>query len=851
MKQCGKWRAGIGAWVLVGGLLGAPGVRGEMPSLPAWSVTVPLSFERNMGQTDSRVAFLTHGPGYLLYLTPAEAVVAISSAPSSKSASEPRSIAAAVRMEWVGGNPQPTLRGLDPLPGRANYFLDRDPRHWYTGIPTYARVQYDGIYPGIDLVYRSHDRALEYDFIVAPKADPAQIVLRFHGATAVEIDQAGDLILHLPSPFGTVRHHRPSLYQDIGRRRVLVEGRYVKTGPADVRFRIGAYDKHRPLIIDPALSYSTYLGGSSDEFGSGIAVDGSGNVYATGQTNSANFPITSGAYQTTGGGVWVTKLNPTGTALLYSTFIGNGIGRAIAVAANGQASITGEAFSDFPVTSGAYQTTFGGGISDVFVAKLADDGSALVYSTFLGGFSVTAPERESGLGLAIDASGNAYVTGRTSSGPDFVPNTGAGKFPVVNAFQSERSGRSDAFVSKLNATGSSLLYSTYVGGTGLDEAHAIAVDASGLVYVTGQVASSDFPTTSGVFQTARQGGSDAFVAKFDPTASGTGSLIYSTYFGGGGSTQTFNHEAGNGIAVNAGGAVFVTGSTSSFDLPVTAGAAQLDGDAFAVKFNGTATGLLYCTYLDMGLSLALNGNDEVYVTGAGVSIDKLSADGTTLLYHVPLGTGVGRAIALDQHSNPYVTGETSSAAFPTTTGSAQAVYGGGSTDAFIAKIDESLVTVGPVNIWVGLKNSDDVGIKFDLKAQLYRNGTDLLAEKELTSVAGGSSGFNNAKLRTFTLPAVPAGSLQSGALLSVTLLIRNACTGSGKNSGTARLWYNDAAANSRFEESVNVPMTHYLLTGFLLGDMPGTGPKATVDVAAGSKCSAYKTFGTWGSVTVP
>jgi hypothetical protein len=661
---------------------------------------IPLSFEANQGQTDPAVQFLSRGSGYTLFLTSQEAVLSLNKtvAPGTGSAAaQGRPVEDVLRLQLVGANAAPRVTGEEKLPGTTNYFLGNDPAQWRMNVPTFGKVAYQDAYPGVDLVYYGNQRQLEYDFVVQPGADPGIIQLSFQGAQDLALDVHGNLVLHTDG--GDVIEQAPVIYQEQAGYRQAVGGRYVLKGQNQVGFQVDAYDVRQPLIIDPVLSYSTYLGGTGDDGGARVAVDTSGNAYVTGSTDSVNFPTTPGAFQTAGHN-FVAKLNATGTALVYSTYLG-GTGSdssaGIAVDGSGNVYVTGvTSSSDFPTTPGAVQTAYGGGSNEAFVTELNATGSALVYSTYLGGTN-----RDYGTGIAVDASGNAYVSGTTESS----------NFPTTpGAFQSNKNGNSNAFVAKLDATGSALLYSTYLGGNGSDSSSGIAVDLSGDAYVTGESNSPNFPTTPGAFQTTNRGSINAFVAKLN--ASGT-ALLYGTYLGGSG------FDGGNGIAVDASGNAYVTGIANSLDFPTTPGAFQTtkagNTDAFVAKLNATGSGLLYATYLggdgfDYGLGIAVNSSGNAYVTGYTDSVNfpttpgafqstkgggtdafvvKLNASGTALLYAIYLGgsgfdQGIG--IAVDGSGNAYVTGETASPNFPTTPGCLQPTYGGGNYDTFIAKI---------------------------------------------------------------------------------------------------------------------------------------------------------------------
>jgi hypothetical protein len=685
---------------------------------------LPLTFERNQGQTDARVKFLARGSGYTLFLTPQEALLTFTqpeppftrSALLAKSGSSRGKVVRAtltvVHLRLTDANAAPAVTGLDRLSGNANYFIGDAPARWRTNIPTYAKVLYTDVYRDIDLVYSGGQGQLDYDFIVHPGANPRTIGIEFPGADSVKVDADGDLILRGAS--GVIRYEKPVVYQEINGVRRSISGGYLLIGPQRLGFQVGAYDPSRPLIIDPVLVYSTHLGGSlpsDDDGGTGIAVDSAGNAYVTGFTVSPDFPITPGAFQRAhGGGVrntFVMKLNATGTALVYSTYLGgsvDGVARAIAVDSSGNAYLTGSTDSpDFPTTPGAFQPAHTGAFAiNAFVTKLNASGSALVYSTYLGG-----GRADEGTGIAVDSAGNAYVTGVTNS-PDFPTTPGS--------LRSTRRGPRDAFVTKLNASGSALVYSTYLGGGRADEGLGIAVDSTGAAYVTGSTNSPDFPTTSGAFQSTRSGPRDAFVTKLN--ASGT-ALVYSTHLGGS------EHDGGSSIAVDIAGNAYVTGFTFSSDFPTTQRAFQskLRGseNAFVTKLNATGTALVYSTYLggsdhDGGSGIAVDSTGNAYVTGDTNSPDfpttsaalrstlrgprdafvtKLNPAGTALVYSTYLGgSGVdeGRSIAVDFAGNAYATGGTRSPNFPTTAGAPQTAYGpslpagGGHNNAFVAKI---------------------------------------------------------------------------------------------------------------------------------------------------------------------
>jgi hypothetical protein len=723
---------------------------------------LPLAFEANQGQSDQQVRFLARGSGYILFLTEDSAVLALQprqksdlhdddkaqtakanaefqpSQFSSKLLNSPASLQSpsstspmpatddgtrtrktVLSMGLVGANPNARVNGLEDLPGKSNYFIGNNPKKWRTNVSNYAQVKYQNIYPGVDLIYYGKQGQLEYDFVVQPGTDPSRILLdistettaaRGYSRTAalhianngdlVIAAEGGEVILQKPVVFQLTANYQP---QTTDKR--VIDGKYVLVGAHQVGFQVAAYDRSKALVIDPTLVYSSFLGGNNWDKADAIAVDASGNAYVTGKTVSTDFPVTKGAFQTHIGGkaadAFVAKLNSSGSALIYSTYLGgsdNDEAYGIAVDSSGTAYLTGwTASTNFPTTAGALQTTFGGGYLDAFVSKLNSTGSALIYSTYLGGSSY-----DEGHGIAIDSLGNAYITGFSYSA----------NFPIITgAFQSVLHGYNDAFVSKLNPTGSALIYSTYLGGSSYDEANGIAVDTSGNAYVTGFTYSANFPASQHTFQTTWSGGFDAFVSKLNASGS---TLLYSTYLGGSGD------DYGYAIAVDASNSAYVAGRTYSSDFPTTAGAFQttLGGpsggghdDAFVVKLNASGTAPVYSTFLggscdDAAYGIAVDSSGNASVTGDTCSSDfpstfqttlggfddaffsKLNPAGSALLYSTYLGGAgldAGCAIALDASGDAYLAGWTTSTNFPTTSGAFQSTLPG-LQNAFVALI---------------------------------------------------------------------------------------------------------------------------------------------------------------------
>jgi uncharacterized protein (TIGR03437 family) len=703
---------------------------------------LPLAFEPNVGQTDARVRFLARGGGMMAFFTDTETVMALSRSGQAKTPDRPgrpEAVAgeverAVVRMKLAGASRPRRATGFEKLPGISNYFIGNDPAKWRTNVPQYARIQYESVYPGIDMVWYGNQRQLEYDFVVAPGGDPKQIQVAYEGAESLGLEANGDLVLR--TTLGEVRQQKPRVYQEIGGKRVEVAARYAIAARNLVRFELAGYNRKRDLRIDPVvLAYSTYLGGSGAGYGYGIAVDAGGYAYAVGATNAVDFPTRQpyqGAYQGGTNDVAVTKLAPGGNALVYSTYLGgadNEKGAGIAVDAAGSAYIAGwTASTNFPVMQ-PYQGAYQGGEYDAFVTKLAPAGNALVYSTYLGGGGADA-----GTGIAVDGAGSAYVSGWTQST----------NFPTQSPYQAAfQGGAYDAFVTKLTPAGSALAYSTYLGGSASDYAYAIAVDAAGAAYITGATNSANFPTQS-PYQ-SYQGGKDVFVTKLTPAGS---ALSYSTYLGGSGD------DNGYAIAVDGASSAYVAGSTASANFPIQSPyQTSIHGseDAFVSKLAPAGNALAYSTYLggsgtDAGYGIALDGVGSAYVTGVTASADfptqspyqpyhgsadvfvtELTPAGNTLTYSSCLGGSgddYGFAIAVDGAGSVYVTGQTASTNFPTQSPYQAALQG--TEDAFVAKMSglSALPLIGGVlnaasgqaaispNAWVSIYGANFVAAGF-------------------------------------------------------------------------------------------------------------------------------------------
>ncbi|MGA2077678.1 MAG: SBBP repeat-containing protein [Terriglobia bacterium] len=701
---------------------GMPAVSQIRPRLNSNYAKLPLSFEANQGQANARVKFLSRGRGLTLFLAGNEAVLELQESAARIQDSgfriqsrNPKSRIQnqVLRLRLDGAKKHAEAIGREELPGKVNYFIGNDPKKWRTNVPTYAQVRYHDVYPGVDLEYYGNQGGrLEYDFIVAPGADPNAIALHVGAVREppLRIDANGDLVL--PTKGSEVRFHKPEIYQPgessslITRHSSPVQGRFVLDARNRIRIVLGPYDHTKPLVIDPVLSYSTYLGGSGPDYGNAIAVDSSGSAYVAGQTESVDFPTTNPFQASLNGDadVFVSKLNATGTGLVYSTYLGGSggdSGYGIAVDSIGNAYVGGITSStDFPTVNPFQANNKSPANGNGFVAKLNASGSALIYSTYLGGSGGDSVQS-----IALDSPGNAYLTGWTQSMD----------FPTVNPLQATNkvsSGYSTGFVAKLDPTGTALVYSTYLGGSGVsgvggDQSSAIAVDSSGSVYVTGYTQSSDFPTANPLQATnkgAAPSRQNAFVAKLDPAGS---ALVYSTYLGGSGAPGFFGGDLGSAIAVDSSGSAYVTGTTQSTDFPTVnplqatnKGVGPIPTNAFVAKLNPAGTALVYSTYLggsaeDFASGIAVGASGNAYVVGTASSTDfptanpveatnnsaglngsgpatafvaELNAAGSALIYSTYLGGSVidqANAVAVDTSGNAYITGNAFSSDFPT------------------------------------------------------------------------------------------------------------------------------------------------------------------------------------------
>ena len=736
---------------------------------------LPCCFIPNRGQLNNpHVLFTTKGARFEASFTTGEAIFTIygqsESSPSEREVRQTR-----LDFRFLDADPGVQPEGEQATEGKHHYFRGADPSQWRTNIPAYQRIVYRELWRGVDLIFRGEGQAIKYEFIVHPGADASQIRFAYEGAEQVVHDEEGSLNIH--TSLGILTDPAPICYQEMNGQRIAVASSFLLESTGQSAYAVGflldePYDTQVPLVIDPGLVYSTFLGGSGNDEPFGIAADLAGNVYVTGITTSTDFPVTPGALQSVNAGdrdAFITKLNTTGTGLIYSTYLGGtayDVGQNIKIDAAGIAYVTGRTYSDnFPVTPGAAQPTFGG-VSDGFVVKLSAEGNELLYSTYLGGNA-----HDYGLGIAIDSTGNAYVTGFTAS-PDFPVTAGS--------YQATYGGANDGFVTKLSPSGD-FVYSTYLGGSSGDNGTAIAVDSSGNAYVTGNTNSTNFPTTPGAFQTVRRGTGDTFVTKLNAAGD---ALMYSTYFGG--SSVDYSY----GIETDAAGNAYVAGYTRSTDFPVTAGAFQatLGGtaDVFAAKFNSAGNGLIYSTYigrsstqLAYGSGLDTGGNafvggytlatdypttpDALQTTLNGTRdaiISKINDTGSGLIFSSYLGgSGVdsASAIAGDVLGNMYITGYTFSEDFPVTPGAFQTTQAG-LVDVFVTKfglvpymtVDKSVsqtdvVPGDAVTYYITVTNSGET----ELTSIHVEDGLIGLS----TTIPSLAVGASQTIMQTFTVPS--------------------------------------------------------------------------------------------------
>jgi uncharacterized repeat protein (TIGR01451 family) len=830
---------------------------------------IPMSFEANNGQTAKQVQFLSRGAGYTLFLTHDSAVLALPIPPAAKpeqakqlstgtaralpyvgtntrfDAPDQRSYRGeeVLTMRVVGANQHAHVEGVEKQVARTNYFIGNDPSQWHKDVPNYQKVRYAGIYPGIDLVYYGRQKQLEYDFVVSPGADARAIALTFAGGAdaskklPLTINRSGDLIAATQS--GEINFHRPVIYQQDGSEKAPVAGRYMLRADGRVGFELGDYDHSKQLVIDPVLSYSTYLGGSNEDISYGITYGVRyGQPILVGSTRSADFPEVKALYPYGGGtcgtqpcrDIFVAKYNPALTELIFATFIGGSnddVPSQVTQDVYGDIFLVGYSLStNFPVRGPVFQKTFKGGsvTGDAVVVEVESAGFYLEWSSYLGGSG-----DDQAFGVAVDTPGNVFVSGHTTS-TDF-PVT-AGAYQTTCPVDSS-GGCSTSFVSEVNPKGTALVYSTYLGGSnGLGEsAYGIALDANDDAYLSGITGSPNYPTTANAYQTICgtdglcNGTYDGFVTELNPTGTG---IVASTFLGG----NSFDYTAGLVVKPTA---VYVSGSTVSSDFPVTSTAAQKTyggnssgcvvstgtcGDVTVSKLNTGLTTLQYSTYLggsldeNPGLSMAVDTNGYMYVTGQTDSANFPLVDAMQSTYgggssdafvtqFTPQGAfgystyfgGNGEdfayRVALDPTNNVYITGGTLSTNLPVTTHAVQKTCGtdgncnGGFIDAWFAKLiqsaDISMTAKAPATIKTG------ANLSYALTAK--NNGPDTALSASVSDTTPTGTTFVSVTPNTGNCTAPPVGgtgtvtctvgTMGSGTSLKITLVVNvNAASGS-------------------------------------------------------------------------
>ena len=642
-------------------------------------------------------------------------------------------------------------KGSNMQEGYYNYFYGNDKSKWVQNVSLYGDVNINEIYQGINVKYYFDGNTIRYDYIVKPGSDISRLKLKFEGQESIRVNDAGELVIK--TNMGDVTNGKLYSYQIENGIKTEVTCRFNQNADGTIGLTATSYDKNKELIIDP-LVYSTFIGGNDYESGNSISIDNKGNAYITGWVFSSNFPTTTGAYKRTVdsvyGDAFITKLNSTGSALVYSTFIGGSnqeFGSSIAVDGSGNAYITGQTLSNnYPTTSGAFQTSSSDTHGDAFITKLNSTGSGLVYSTYIGGSN-----EDYGNSIAIDTSGNAYIAGGTWST----------NYPATSgAYQKTLGGSEDIIITKLNATGSALIYSTLIGGSSQEYGNSIAIDGGGNAYITGITFSPNYPKTPGAFQTnSSDSYGDAFITKINSTGSG---LVYSTLIGGS------YAESGSSIAIDTVGNAYIAGITSSPNFPTTSGAYKntLSGvnDIFITKLNSTGSALAYSTFIGGSAreavgSIAIDGSRNAYITGATESsnypitsgayqsnygygsyayITKLNSTGSAPVYSTYIGGGGdfgdnGKSIAIDGSGNAYITGQTSSSLYPTTSGAFQTTFGGGSQDVFVTKLN-----IPPSSLQLITPNGDESWKVGTAQNITWTTGSMLNVKIELTTNNGSN-----------------------------------------------------------------------------------------------------------------
>ena len=698
---------------------------------------LPLLFEENSSTALPDTAFIARGRGYLMSFGANHTAFQFNNA--------------RVRMDWSGCTAHPKISGVRPAETKTNYFIGNDPAKWRTGVQNYGAIQYKSVCPGVDLLFYGNQRELEYDVILQPGADASKLRFDLHGFKRIHLNKDGDLILSTPD--GDLVEHKPIVYEESQGHRRTIEARYVLYSATQFGFALGPHSKNSRVVIDPVLTYSTFLGGASDDAARAIAVDSAGNAYLTGYTYSSDFPVSNPSQALKAvTDVFVAKINPAGTALVYATYLG-GTGaseaNAIVVDNSGNAYITGSTFLEgFPVTPGAQQSH---GLYGIFVSKLDPSGSALIFSTYIGG----PLGFNSGNVIGIDASRNVFVAGWADNYPT-----------TVGAYRTRGTGT--GFLTKLNPSGTTILFSAFLGGLSPSGITAMAVDANGFSYLAGSSPDRMYETTPGALQENNGpffgiGPTHPFVMKFKPDGSG---LVYSTVIGGS------NDDYLNGIAVDSLGNAYITGQTSSTDFPTTVAVSTSQPNMFVSKLNPTGSALLFSVLFGSGdpHGIALDSSQNIVIVGdtnrfdfpvtggalqnhpgpsSGEFVTKLNPSATGLIYSTYLGSGSeASAVALDASGSVYVAGKTTGT-FPATPGALQKVVVG-VNDAFVAKISEGTcnTSIQPDSTTLGVNGgSVTVAVTADPACNWVT-----VSSSNFVNIVSGTSGLGNGSV-TLSVPA--------------------------------------------------------------------------------------------------
>lgn len=714
---------------------------------------MPMSFEENRGQADSEVLYQAKGHGYQVFLTGGEAVLMLSGGDAGRADERPVGSdqrEGALRLRLVNAREAASISGSVQLKGRSNYLIGNDSSKWVTDIPTWGRVEYREVYPGIDLAFYGNQQRLEYDFVVRPGADPRRIGVRIEGADRMKLSPEGDLVLEIGG--NRVIHRSPVTYSDDGGARQRVRSRYVINGDGSIGFEVDGYDPKKTLVIDPVIDYSTFFGGIGSDEGFAIDVDSTGSAYVTGTTYSNNFNTFAPLQPINRGGkydAFVARIDATGSGLVWSTYLGGGgedTARAIAVDGAGNVWVAGITNSqDFSIRN-AFQAQISSIADEGFITKINSSGSDLVFSTYLGGTG-----NDQIFGIALDQAGDAVVTGSSASA----------NFPLRNALQAVNQGNTDAFVTKIKGDGTDLVYSTFIGGSDFDEAYGVFLDPGGNVYLAGTTSSANFPTVNPLQQQNRGGGGDAFVTKLNAQGS---AIIYSTYLGGSAVDVAY------GIAVDGNLNAYVAGHTFSTDFntqnPLQA-TNRGNADAFVSRLSLNGNALVYSTYLggsggDFARGIVVDSGSNAYVVGRTISTDfntrnalqptnrgefdafvsKVNFTGSQLVYSTYLGGAsddLGYGIAIDGAGNVYVTGDTRSTDF-NTQNPLQAENRGG-LDAFVSKINAAGSALAWSTYLGGAGEDLGLSIAIDSAGNAYITGftssNDFITRSPIQAVSRG------------------------------------------------------------------------------------------------------------------